>query len=103
MALAGLFESWLGPEGSEIDSMAILTVAANGTIGAIHDRMPAILDPGQFDAWLDCRGVETKIAAGFLRPAPDDLLELIEVNPRLNNPRNEGAELQQPVRSARLL
>jgi putative SOS response-associated peptidase YedK len=103
MAFAGLFESWLGPEGSEIDSMAIVTVAANGTVGAIHDRMPAILDPAQFDAWLDCKCVDTKIAAGILRPAPDDLLELIEVSPRLNNPRNEGAELQQPVPTSRLL
>jgi putative SOS response-associated peptidase YedK len=103
MAFAGLFESWLGPEGSEIDTMAIITVAANTTVGAIHDRMPAILAPAQFDDWLDCRSVDTKAALRLLLAAPDDLLELIEVDPRLNNPRNEGATLQQPIKTMRLL
>lgn len=103
MAFAGLFESWLGAEGSEVNTMAILTVAANGTVGTIHDRMPAILQPVDFDAWLDCRAVGVAAAHQLLRPAPDDLLDLIEVDPRLNNPRNEGAELQRPVPSGRLL
>ncbi len=103
IAFAGLYESWLGADGSEIDTMALLTVAANTTVGAIYDRMPAILAPEQFDAWLDCRNVDVKAASRMLRPAADDVLELIEISPRLNNPRNEGAELQQPVHGARLL
>ena len=53
MALAGLYENWLGADGSEIETMAILTVPANGTIARVHDRMPAILAPEDFDAWLD--------------------------------------------------
>ncbi len=103
MAFAGLAESWLGPDGSEIDTMAILTVAANATVGIIHDRMPAILAEGDHEAWLDCRSVDVKAAATLLRPAPEDLLEIIEVDPRLNNPRNEGADLQLPAAKARLL
>lgn len=103
MAFAGLFESWLGADGSELDSMAILTVAANATVRPIHDRMPAILPPSAFDAWLDCRGVDAKAATALLRPAEADLLDVVEVDPRLNNPRNEGAQLQQPVGQTRLL
>lgn len=100
MAFAGLFESWLGADGSEVDSMAILTVAANGTVEAIHDRMPAILPPEHFDAWLDCRGVTTAAARELLRPAPDDLLDILEVDPKLNNPRNEGAQVQIPAQQS---
>ncbi|MFD0937640.1 SOS response-associated peptidase, partial [Methylobacterium trifolii] len=58
MALAGLWEPWLGADGSEIDTAAIVTTGANGTLSAVHDRMPAILSPEQVAPWLDARGVE---------------------------------------------
>jgi putative SOS response-associated peptidase YedK len=103
IAFAGLFESWLGADGSEVDTMAIITVAANGTVGAIHDRMPAILAPAQFDAWLDCRSVDSAEAKRLLRPAADDELEMIELDPRLNSSRNEGPDLQVPSRTNLLL
>lgn len=98
MALAGLYEDWMGADGSEIETMAILTVPANATVGRIHDRMPAILPPDMFDAWLDCRAVLADAAAQLLKPAPDDLLEVVEIGPDIGNPRNEGPELQQPLR-----
>jgi putative SOS response-associated peptidase YedK len=60
--------------------------------------MPAILSADQFDAWLDCRAVTADAAAELLRPAPDDLLEMIEIGPEIGNPRNDGPELQQPLR-----
>lgn len=102
IAFAGLWESWLGADGSEIDTMAILTVAANGALSSLHDRMPAILQPEHFDAWLDTRSFNAEMAAEMLRPAPDALLEHISVDPRLNNARNEGPELIKPY-SERLL
>ncbi len=97
IAFAGLYEQWMGPDGSEIDTMAIITVAANVAVSAVHDRMPAILAPEAFADWLDCRTNESRHVAGLLAPAPEDLLDIVEVNPRLNNSRNEGPELQQPV------
>jgi len=97
MALAGIFENWLGADGSEIETMAILTVAANAAMSALHDRMPAIIAPEHFDAWLDCRpGTATDIVE-LLAPAPEDFLDIIEVSRALNNPRNEGPEVQEPV------
>ena len=98
MALAGLYENWLGADGSEIETMAILTVPANGTVAPVHDRMPAILQPEDFGAWLDCRSVLADAAARLLLPAPGDLLEVVEIGPEIGNPRNEGPELQQPLR-----
>lgn len=99
IAFAGLYEQWMGAEGSEIDTMAIITVAANRTVGAIHDRMPAIIAPDHFEEWLDCRGREPREVAHLLAPAADDLLAIVEVDAQLNNPRNEGAHLQTPVRT----
>jgi putative SOS response-associated peptidase YedK len=51
LAFAGLHEHWQGADGSEMESMAILTVAANQSVSAVHDRMPAILRPADFEAW----------------------------------------------------
>ena len=93
LALAGLFETWLGADGSEIDTMAILTVAANRKVAAVHDRMPAIIMPPDFDAWLDCRSGESTAAAQMLVPADDELLDAVEIDRKLNDPRNEGAAL----------
>jgi putative SOS response-associated peptidase YedK len=103
MALAGIWEHWLGADGSEIETMAILTVAANDAMSVLHDRMPAIIAPEQFDAWLDCSSGSSREVVELLTPAPNDLLELVEVSRKLNNPRNEGPEVQEPVESQTLL
>lgn len=97
MGLAGLWEHWLGADGSEMESMAIITVAANDAIAAIHDRMPAILDPDDYDAWLDVRGVKDVFAADLLRPAPEDLLTTIKISRDINSVRAEGADLQRAI------
>lgn len=98
-AMAGLAEHWLGADGSEIETMAILTVAANRTMSALHDRMPAILAPEHFETWLDCRPGTAEHVVHLLEPAPESLLEIAEVSRKLNNPRNEGPEVQEIVRT----
>lgn len=95
MAFAGLHETWLGADGSEIDTMCILTTAANRTVASIHDRMPVILAPESFAMWLDCKGFAAKDASLLLQPAADRLLEVVLVSKALNNPRNEGPELHR--------
>jgi putative SOS response-associated peptidase YedK len=103
MGLAGLWEHWMSADGSEMESMAILTTEANATMAGIHDRMPVILPPSAWDAWLDVRGTTAAEAATLLKPAPDDLLELYEVNKALGNSRNDGPEVQQRVEQGRLV
>jgi len=97
MAFAGLWEHWLGADGSEIETMAILTVAANPTTGRLHDRMPAILAPEQFDAWLDVSSGVSHVAEAMLEPASEGLLEVLEVSKKINNSRNEGPEVLEIV------
>jgi putative SOS response-associated peptidase YedK len=99
-ALAGLAEHWVGADGSELETMAILTTSANATMEPIHDRMPVIIAPEHFDVWLDCTTGTSKFAETLLMPPPASLLEIIDVNPRLNNPRNEGPDLHQPPEAA---
>ena len=97
LAFAGLWEHWLGADGSEIETMAILTVPANTVAARLNDRMPAILQPDQFDAWLDIGSGQSGAAAALLAPAADDVLEIVEVSPKLNNARNEGPEVQEII------
>lgn len=99
-ALAGLAEHWVGADGSELETMAILTTSANATMEPIHDRMPVIIAPEHFDVWLDCTTGTSKFAETLLMPPPASLLEILDVNPRLNNPRNEGPDLHQPPEAA---
>jgi putative SOS response-associated peptidase YedK len=96
MAMAGLWEHWVGADGSELQTMAILTVSANATMAPIHDRMPVILARDQFDGWLDCRSGTATEAMQLMVPAPDALLEIIPVSPKLNPVRAEGPEVQEP-------
>ena len=96
-AMAGLWEHWMGAEGSEMETMAILTVAANATTCTLGDRMPAIVPESAFDRWLDVREVRDREAWELLRPAPADLLRVTELLPAINDPRCEGADLQIPA------
>jgi putative SOS response-associated peptidase YedK len=99
LAFAGLWEHWMSKDGSEIETMAILTVAANATIGALHDRMPAILPEPAFDTWLDIKNVRDHEAAALLQPAPDALLKIEELEPAINSSKAEGRELQRRLSS----
>ena len=85
MAFAGIWDHWLGADGSEMESMAILTVAAGPDVADLSERMPAILHPGQFERWLDCRGCPAVQAAAFLRPAMAGQLRSIEVTRTLGD------------------
>ncbi len=97
IAFAGLWETWIGPNGEEQESAAIVTTAANRTCAPIHDRMPVILSPEAFDLWLDCARVDAKTAAALIAPAPDNLLEVREISSAVNRVANDSAALLKPV------
>ena len=63
IAFAGLWETWIGPNGEEMETAAIVTTQANAAMAAVHHRAPVIVPPEQFDFWLDCRNVDEKMAA----------------------------------------
>ncbi len=96
-AFAGLWEHWLGADGSELETMAILTTSANEDMAHLHDRMPVIFEPSDFEQWLDCSSGSAGHIADLLRPLRAGLIETLAVNPKLNNPRAEGPDLQAPA------
>ena len=97
MAFAGLWESWMGPNGEEMETAAIVTTAASRSIAHIHDRMPVIVAPEAFDFWLD-PNVDARTAAAVIAPAPDAALEAYEVSSAVNRTANDSPDLLEPLR-----
>ena len=71
MALAGLYSTWAGPNGEEVDTVCIVTVPPNPEISAVYDRMPAILRGEAIGAWLNSRDVTGDEAVTLALPAPE--------------------------------
>ncbi len=92
MAFAGLYSTWAGPNGEEVDTVCIVTVPPNAEIAAIYDRMPAILSGDAIDAWLD-REVEARDAMRLIASAPDGSMQFHPVGRDIGKATAEGAEL----------
>jgi putative SOS response-associated peptidase YedK len=97
IAFAGLWETWIGPNGEEMETAAIVTTTANAEMGQVHHRAPVIVPPEQFDFWLDTGNVDAKTAAELFVPAPDGAMEVFEISPAVNRVANDSAELIAPA------
>ena len=95
-AFAGLWETWTGPNGEELETAAIVTTAANRTLAPIHDRMPVVIAPDQFDLWLGNRDEDTTAASALIKPAPNELLETYPVRSDVNRVANDNPRLIEP-------
>ena len=89
LAFAGVWEWWKGPNGKLVRTFAILTTSANATMCQLHERMPVILETGDWRAWLE----NAAQAAELMLPASDNVLHLWPVSQAVNSVRNNGAEL----------
>jgi putative SOS response-associated peptidase YedK len=101
LALAGVWEFWRPADGGEpLITAAVLTTEAVGPLAEIHDRMPLLLAPADWAAWLD---PDAAPPVDLLAPPSAELvagLELRPVSSRVNNVRNEGPELVERVEPA---
>jgi putative SOS response-associated peptidase YedK len=102
IAFAGLYERWRDGQGGEIDTVAILTCPSNALVATLHDRMPVVLAPEDYAAWLDVKGTSPEAAAALLRPAPDDLFEAIELDPKINNSKRDEPGIREPLQRSLL-
>lgn len=97
LAMAGLWEHW---NGSETDAprttFTILTTDASEDLDGLHDRMPCIIERDDFDRWLTPEIVDEAATARLLSSAPAGTLVTDRVSTRVNNVRNEGAQLLTP-------
>ncbi|MEP5728381.1 MAG: SOS response-associated peptidase [Sulfitobacter sp.] len=94
LAFAAVWQDWASPEGDIAATCAIVTIAANAPMQAIHHRMPVILDAQDWALWL---GEEGHGAATAMRPAADDLLRWHRVPRAVNSNRATGADLILPL------
>jgi len=99
MAFAGLWESWMGPNGEEMETAAIVTTTASHSIAHIHDRMPVIVPNEAFGFWLDPK-VDAEMATAVIQPAKDALIASYEVSSAVNRTANDAPMLIEPLREA---
>ncbi|WP_027833575.1 SOS response-associated peptidase [Maritalea myrionectae] len=97
LALAGLYATWEGPNGEEIDSFAILTQEATGELADIHHRTPVHVPKEDMEDWLDTKNVNAQSALKLVRPLIKQGVTSFPVSKAVNNARNEGAELIKEV------
>ncbi|MHB8844765.1 MAG: SOS response-associated peptidase [Nitrospirota bacterium] len=98
--MAGLYNCWTSPEGSQVCTTTIITTEANDLVRPLHDRMPAIASPEVYDLWLDPAVHEKEKLLPLLRPCPADDLELYEVFDKVNTPKNDSAENIKRLRTS---
>jgi putative SOS response-associated peptidase YedK len=99
MAFAGLWERWRDrshPDAPWLHSCTVITTTANDLMAPIHDRMPVILDPATWAAWLDDAAELDELLA-LLVPAPDEVLDLHAVSNDVGNVKNNDPHLVDPV------
>lgn len=95
-AFAGLWDEWRAPDNSVIRSCTIVTTEPNKLIEPVHNRMPVILHPADYDEWLDPRTEQERLLA-MLAPYPADEMKCYPVSTRVNSPANNDEELIQPI------
>lgn len=96
-AFAGLWERWHSPDNEEIISCTILTTAANELLQPIHERMPVILDPQDYDLWLDSQVQTPQTLQQLLRPYPASAMTAYPVSTLVNNSRHNSPECIIPI------
>lgn len=94
---AGLWESAATTDRPNARALAIMTVAAGEDAAPIHDRMPAVVAPDYWDAWLDVRVDGVSLAMRCLEPAPAGTYETVPISALVNQAGHDGPEVQEPA------
>jgi putative SOS response-associated peptidase YedK len=96
MAMAGLWESWTDPAGEIIRTFCIITTEANEVMAPIHDRMPVLIRPDAWSAWLD-PGTDLTTIDPLITTAQPEEITTRAVSRKVSNAREEGPELIDPA------
>jgi putative SOS response-associated peptidase YedK len=99
---AALWDCWKDASGKAIETCSILTTAPNVVTSPIHDRMPVILHPDNYDVWLDPGMTNVSAASELLKPYDARLMRCYPVSTRINSVVNDDEECSRPVELAQI-
>src|ERR1700674_275224 len=91
IGLAGLAETWIGPNGEELDTVAIVTAPASPDLAVLHHRVPVTISPEDFERWLDCRANDVEAVMGLLTGPEQGKFTWHQVSMRVNRAENDDA------------
>src|SRR5713226_5355386 len=96
-AFAGLWDRWRDPKNNILETCSILTTRPNSLVADVHDRMPAILKPEDYDLWLDPGMTNVALLADCFTPLDPRLMKKYPVSTRVNRAENDDPECAQEV------
>lgn len=94
---AGLWDTWRAPDGTALETCAVITTEPNALMRPIHNRMPVLLAPEQFKPWLDPSVTDPNDLAPLLRIPPAEHMHTLAVRRFVSNVRHEGPECVMPA------
>jgi putative SOS response-associated peptidase YedK len=97
IGLAGLAETWTGPNGEELDTVAIVTAPAGPDLAVLHHRVPVTIAPADFDRWLDCSSDDAGAVMSLLTTPAAGEFTWHEVSTRVNRAAHDDAQLMLPI------
>ena len=96
-AFAGLWDRWREPAGDVLETCTILTTEPNSLVAEVHDRMPVIVRPEDYELWLDPGVVDPARVGDCLRPFDARLMKKYPVSTRVNSPENDDLACAQEI------
>ena len=99
-AFAGLWERWRDPAGEFLETCTILTTKPNSLVADVHDRMPVILKPEDYDLWLDPGVTDAALVTDTLKPFDPRLMKKYPVSTRVNRAENDDQECAREIQIA---
>jgi putative SOS response-associated peptidase YedK len=97
IGFAAVSETWVGPNGEEVDTVAIVTAAASADLAVLHHRVPVTIAPDDFERWLDCRSDEADSVTPLMRGPEEGEFAWHEISTRVNHAANDDAQLILPI------
>jgi putative SOS response-associated peptidase YedK len=97
LAFAALSETWMGPNGEEQDTVAIVTAPASRDLASLHHRVPVTIAPEEFERWLDCRIEDADGIMPLLKGPQVGEFAWHQVTKRVNSVANDDAQLTLPM------
>ena len=97
IGFAAVAETWIGPNGEEVDTVAIVTAQASADLAVLHPRVPVTIREDDFERWLDCRSDEADTVTSLMRGPLEDEFAWHEISERVNHVVNDDAQLILPI------